>query len=59
MELCVNMNSIIVEVLAKYNSLINFNIHGSHDLVLVQPCNVSFNFEDVFVLIWFFFGLWN
>jgi len=61
MEVCANTNYIIVKVLAKYNSLINISMHGPHDLVLVQPCNASFNFcEYVFVLIWFcFFGLWN
>jgi hypothetical protein len=43
MELCAITNFIIVKVLAKCNSLINFNMHGWHDLVLVQPCNASFN----------------
>jgi hypothetical protein len=49
MELCANTNSIIVEVLTKYNSLFNFSMHGSHDLVLVQPCNASFNFVKMFL----------
>jgi hypothetical protein len=43
------MNSIIVEVLAKYNSLINLSMHGSHDFLLVQPCNASFNFVKMFL----------
>jgi hypothetical protein len=49
MELCAHTNSIIVEVLAKYNSLINISMHGSHDLILVQPCNVNFNFVKMFL----------
>ncbi len=42
-------NFIIVKVLAKYNSLINISMHGSHDLVLVQPCIASFNFVRMFL----------
>jgi hypothetical protein len=49
MELYANTNSIIVEVLTKYNSLISISMHGSHDLVLVQPCNASFNFVKMFL----------
>jgi len=54
MEFCANTNSIIVKFLAKYNSLINFSMHGSHDLVFMQPCNASFNFMKM-CLSWYDF----